>query len=464
MEEKKRSIWKKVGLISGLIVGLLMLITYGVIAIYFSDHYFYHTVINGKDYSFRTPLEVEEGFKNDLKNYSLEISGRAGAMDTILPPDIKLEYKPDETAKLILEEQIGILWISGYLFPHDYEVPVSVQYDNSLMTEQMNDLVFYKEEFIKKPHKASLIFEEETGSYRLEPGSAGTELNRKKTDEAIQNAVRNLDSKLDLEEADCYLYQEEEEDLANLNKVLGEANQFLAARIEYDWFGNEVVVDAPVIKDWILLEEEHATLDEAKIEDFVTAQSKSYDTYGRNRKFKTTDGRELELKSGGYGWKTNREEETKLLIELIRQGQQEKRFPEYTFKANYAGENDIGSSYVEIDLGRQHLYLYVEGELIVESDFVSGNVSRGWTTPPGVFGLTYKTRNAVLRGENYETPVSYWMPFNGNIGMHDAGWRASFGGEIYMNGGSHGCVNLPPENAKIIYEYLYTGFPVICYY
>ena len=119
---------------------------------------------------------------------------------------------------------------------------------------------------------------------------------------------------------------------------------------------------------------------------------------------------------------------------------------------------------MEIDLGKQHLYLYVEGELILESDFVSGNASRGWNTPAGVFGLTYKTTNAVLRGENYATPVSYWMPFNGNIGMHDATWRNSFGGEIYLTNGSHGCINLPYENAKVIYEYVYTGFPIVCYY
>ena len=51
-----------------------------------------------------------------------------------------------------------------------------------------------------------------------------------------------------------------------------------------------------------------------------------------------------------------------------------------------------------------------------------------------------------------------------NIGMHDATWRSAFGGDIYRTNGSHGCINLPFEKAKIIYDYVYTGFPVICYY
>lgn len=73
-----------------------------------------------------------------------------------------------------------------------------------------------------------------------------------------------------------------------------------------------------------------------------------------------------------------------------------------------------------MNLTAQHLFFYKDGELILESDFVSGNTSRGYTTPPGIFGLTYKQRDAVLKGENYRSPVKFWMPFNGGIGFHDA--------------------------------------------
>src|SRR5699024_3420396 len=108
-------------------------------------------------------------------------------------------------------------------------------------------------------------------------------------------------------------------------------------------------------------------------------------------------------------------------------------------------------------------YFYKEEKLLVESDFVSGNVARGYTTPPGAYPLTYKERNATLRGQGYASPVSYWMPFNGGIGMHDASWRSSFGGTIYKTNGSHGCINLPYAAAKTIYENISKGMPVLCY-
>ena len=118
---------------------------------------------------------------------------------------------------------------------------------------------------------------------------------------------------------------------------------------------------------------------------------------------------------------------------------------------------------MEINLTAQHLYMYKDGKLLVESDFVSGNLARGWGTPAGTYPLTYKQRNAVLKGENYRTPVDYWMPFNGGIGMHDAKWRGAFGGSIYRTNGSHGCINLPHSVAKTIYENIQSGIPVICY-
>ena len=98
----------------------------------------------------------------------------------------------------------------------------------------------------------------------------------------------------------------------------------------------------------------------------------------------------------------------------------------------------------------------------MESDFVSGNLSKGWGTPAGTYPLTYKQRNAVLKGEGYRTPVDYWMPFNGGIGMHDATWRSSFGGTIYKTGGSHGCINLPHRNACNLLQPGWNGEGNLC--
>ena len=106
------------------------------------------------------------------------------------------------------------------------------------------------------------------------------------------------------------------------------------------------------------------------------------------------------------------------------------------------------------------LYFSNEHNIICEyslSDFFRafwdcGDWNKGNGTPVGIYGITYKERDATLKGENYSSDVSFWMPFNGNVGMHDATWRSMFGGDIYLTNGSHGCINLPYKKANEIFD------------
>ena len=223
------------------------------------------------------------------------------------------------------------------------------------------------------------------------------------------------------------------------------------------------MLDGSIIKDWLIMEEDTLDVDPALVREYVNALSRKYDTWGKKREFRTTNGETITIAEGAYGWWMNRPEETEALVELIRSGKSEERTPIYHAQAAQYGEDDIGDSYVEIDLTSQHLWVYKDGVLVEETDFVSGNVSRGYNTPVGIYGITYKERNTTLRGANYASKVSYWMPFNGNVGMHDASWRSTFGAEIYLRNGSHGCVNLPPKKAEVIYEHVEKGEPVIVY-
>ena len=128
--------------------------------------------------------------------------------------------------------------------------------------------------------------------------------------------------------------------------------------------------------------------------------------------------------------------------------------------------NTVGDSYIEVDLTTQHMYMYLDGELIVETPVVTGNRSWGMETPEGVWSLLSITRNATLVGPNYRTPVSYWMPFTTRgHGIHDSTWRTSgYGGDIYLYDGSHGCVNTPIDKVAIVFENAYLGMPVITFH
>ena len=225
------------------------------------------------------------------------------------------------------------------------------------------------------------------------------------------------------------------------------------------------MVDREQISSFIHLDGYEASLDEEAVTAWVRELAGNRDTYKKERSFKSTLRGVIKVKGGNYGWLLNQEEESQALLAHIEQGEKIHKEPAYTERGKVWSSNyDIGDTYIEVDMGAQHMWFYKDGQLIVDTDVVTGNMSRRNGTPAMVASIQYKARNAVLRGRDYETPVSYWMPFYRNYGIHDANWRARFGGDIYLTGGSHGCVNTPPAKMKILFEEAERGTPVVLYY
>ena len=149
----------------------------------------------------------------------------------------------------------------------------------------------------------------------------------------------------------------------------------------------------------------------------------------------------------------------------IKEGKTGTVEPVYLYEGKSRDTNDIGGTYVEISIQDQEMWCYKDGVVVVDTPVVTGNVSKGYDTPAGsVWAIDAKKHDAVLKGEGYTQPVTYWMPFNGNVGIHDADtWRSQYGGEIYKTSGSHGCVNTPTANAEKIFNTVEIGTPVIVY-
>ena len=149
----------------------------------------------------------------------------------------------------------------------------------------------------------------------------------------------------------------------------------------------------------------------------------------------------------------------------MKNGEVKTREPVYSQTAVSRNKDDIGNTYIEIDYTNQHMWYYENGVMKIDTDIVSGNISRGNGSHDGVFKIVYKKSPAVLKGEDYESNVTYFMPFAYNVGIHDASWRnGKFGGNIYKTSGSHGCINAPLEVADTIYKKIEVGTPVIAYY
>ena len=444
------------------VLAVLLVICYLTGLVIFTRVFYPDTTLNGVACGMKNPEETEELLAAAITDYELSVEGRHGVSGLITSAQIGLKPVFNGTVKKALRSQRAYAWPLLFHTSQELSVEEVTLYSKESLRNAVKELPVFEVKNIKKPVDAYVgdvtdegyvITKEDNGSVPIE-GAIVT---------AVSEAVNTLEKTVDIDNNTCYETAEVTSEDPGLNTLVTNLNQYCAAKITYKFGEQTEVLDGEKISEWITVDGTDVSFDESSVSDYVKSLARKYDTFGQPHKFTKHDGEEITVTQGAYGWWIDRTAESEELLAAIKSGYRGERTPVYKAEGATRGENDFGNNYVEIDLTSQHLWVYKEGKVVVESDFVSGNVSKGNGTHVGIYGITYKERDATLSGANYSSHVSYWMPFNGNEGMHDATWRSSFGGEIYMTNGSHGCVNLPKDKAALIFDEVEKGEAVIVY-
>jgi lipoprotein-anchoring transpeptidase ErfK/SrfK len=460
--KKKRKIFK---IVMGITVSLCTVTAaYTGIGIYFKDHFYYGSEINSINVSGKSVQEVNELMAAELQKYTLNLKERGGKNELITASEIGLKYNSDGKFENLKNEQNPFMWISSVFNKEGYKMTEGITLDKKKLQERLDKLSCFDSKNIIEPKDASIKHED--NRYMIVEEVDGNKVNKDILYEHMVKAVLNKEAAIDLEEIDCYVKPQLTSSSPKIVEASDKLNKYVSSKITYTFGERKEVIDASTINEWLTFDKNYVvTFDEEKMKDYVKELFRSYNTVGTTRKFVTASRKTIRISGGDYGWWVNTSKEIEYLSTALKEGQVITKEPAYTRKAfSYRNNiNDIGNTYVEIDLTKQHLWFYKNGKLIVQGNVVTGNVSQNNTTPKGIYILKYKKRNAVLRGDDYATPVKYWMPFNGGIGIHDASWRSVFGGGIYLTNGSHGCVNSPEYVAKTIFNNIKEGTPIICY-
>lgn len=475
-KKKKCAKWQKKVLICGTVIACIFGLVYAGGAFYYKDKFFKGTKINGVSCDNLTAKEAEKKIKDKIQDYSLEITFKNGEKEVIDGKEIDYEYLSDGKIQEHLEKQNPFLWTSGFFKERNYEVGKAITFDETKLQEKLNTFACMQEENMIPPKDAYIAFE--NNSFVIKPEEAGTTLDKALLTEKLLAFVKESKNTFSVEEAGVYMLPtvtDEDEMLKYQQEVW---NGCAAVTVTYTFGEKKEVLDGMTVKDWMTYDEngnyvENLGVLQQHIRDYVQMLGEKYNTIGTKRTLTSTyTGEPVAVSGGSYGYLIDiRGERAQLLKDIQSHGNIE-REPIYAKRGKAYGENDIGNTYVELDLSAQHLWYYKDGALLMESDFVSGTYNdKSRRTPSGIYSLAYKQRNQVLRPApnpdgtyDYESPVSYWMPFNGGIGLHDANWRGRFGGNIYRNSGSHGCINLPVSFAGKFYESIEAGCPIVCFY
>ena len=423
--------------ITAAIFGAVVVCTYIVISIWFMFHYNYKTYINDIDYSFYSLDDVDAYIESYIQDYSLTLKLRGGEEHVIKPEDISLDIKPNITAKKIISEQNGFLWPYYMLKRKDYDLYYSASYDKDALEKLLKSYDSLDESKMEKPEDAYVKIKD--GESTIIPESEGNYLDFDRLCCIIDEAIVKGESVLDVSESDAYESPEltaDSEEIVNEQKELA---KILEMTITYEIDQVSWKLTSKEYGDWISNVKGKWKFSEDKVREYVENIASRYDTYGVPRNFRTHNGDVITLANTWYGWMIDVDGETEELMKLLEAGESTTHTPPFDCYAAvyHDGGDDIGDSYIECDFGQQHVYAYVDGNLVWDSDCVTGSLANNgkYRTPEGVYTILYKKTPAVLIGDDYETPVTYWMPFIGElgIGFHDASWRSSFGGDIHIS-------------------------------
>lgn len=444
-------------------MGALLGVAYIGAAVYFSFHFYSDTFLYGIDCSRKTVFEVKSEVKTKLSNYVLEVRERENKTETISASQIDLAYVDNGGIDRMLKAQRAYIWPVMMLLEQEPADSVSFSYDESLALARLNELECMDSVRAVAPRDA-YIGATDTG-YEVVKEVMGTTLDQKKTQEAVLRALDSGATAVSLEEEGCYVNPEIYQDNEELQSDAAAMSELAQANITYTFGSETEIVDAARIRDWIVrLADGSFVIDDMRVTDYVESLAAKYDTFGLPLEFYTSIGTTVTLSGGDYGWCIDQDAMVVALLNALAEGYRGEMEPVYLYSAMSHENQGIGYTYVEICISRQEMWCYQDGNLIVDTPVVTGNPNKGNATPSGgVWAIDAKKRNAILTGEGYTAPVDYWMPFNGDVGIHDMQQRAYFGGSIYLSNGSHGCINTPYDQVQIIYDAVSVGTPVIVY-
>lgn len=443
-------------------------------SLYFSAHFLPNTKVGTYDASGMTVDELAQQITTAGQNYTATVSGDNFSLQ-VAGSDI--DYSTDGTtfAQSAKSQYNAWEWPLLVFQSHNYDVSEGVSYDADKLATIVGNAVDAFNQTATAPVNATIQYDSSTQQFSIVDAQGGTTLDKDSVQQAVSTGVQDANSQISLDDSDLQ-QPTVTADTQSLKDSLTRANQLASSDLTLTYNGTTIVtVPAATFASWFTVDDSgNISGNLETITKWAQGDlSKQYDTVGASRTYTRPDGKQFTVSGGTYGWELNGADLAQNIVNAIQQGQATAEVPMKSTAVNWVqGGQDWGARYIDVDLSEQHARMYDEsGNLIWESDFVSGDPTKNNQTPSGVYTInTNKGTNQTLKGldENgdgqpdYTSQVTYWMPFVDNlVAFHDASWRSSFGGTIYSGNGSHGCVNLPSSAAATLYQLTQVGDVVV---
>ena len=459
-----------------LIAALLILLCLGAyvgIARYYATGFTFGTWINGIYCTGKSIEEVNHELLAKTKYQGCSILFYDQHVEHYKPATDQITFDYTQKLKKIQQKQNPWLWpsnvVASFTDLSETNLMPDIQLDENDFHDYFYQLAEVTEALQRKPQVR--ILKNARDGYILENTKTDV-LDPRKAYQICLSSIEEGARTVDLEKQGCYqnltLTDAEQAVLKQYDRL----NEFLNFELTYDMGDSNVVYGHTALSDLVAIQTDSSflldqdgnfTWDQEKVKELIQKLAAEYDTYKGTRVFHTTRGDDVTVTGGTYGNQIDQKKETEFLTQALLAHKTCNHIPAYKRQAFIRGKEDIGNTYIEVDLTNQMLYCYIDGKQQVDTPIVTGNMMRHRETPPGTYFIYQKQKNRILRGPGYASHVNFWMPVKNGIGIHDALWRDEFGGTIYQKAGSHGCINTPYDAMEKLYGICEVGMPVIMY-
>lgn len=434
---------------------------------YYSDRFVFNTYYGNINISGLTVSQAKEKIEQTVANKSIVLTENGKQVATIPATQGIYQFYNDQILEQMFTSQNPLEWFLNIVQAQSIDqilsekVTVNDEKLESIVTELGIDNTQRQ-----SSQNATIEYTDSQG-YHVVAGQTGTEIDFQKLGYAVLESIENGTDTVALESA--YQAPEINENSDEINEMMAYIDKVLSTSITLQIAGENIEIPQSEIEKWVHFNEQNqVVVDEDAVKQYLETLNEQYATVGTTRQFVSTLRGEVTVPVGILGWEIDIPQEIENIVADLRRGESVVRKAAFTGIGNRLGErDDIGSTYIEVDLVNQMMYLYVNGEVIVATNIVSGR--QGTETVPGANAVIEMLRNTDLVGTNpsgvdYSVPVSYWIRFDYMAqGIHDASWQSYFGGNAYISSGSLGCINTPLNEVAIIYEYVDYGTPVIVF-
>lgn len=452
--------------------------------VYYSSRFYPNTWIADFEISGMKYEEAKQKLPEVYANYQLEMIGRNEGKTVLSKDDINYSVNIDSSLKEQYDIQHEDFTIFSIFEKKELKIDLGVSYDEQKLETFLKKCELYvgsQNYPITKPEDAKVVFSDDKKSLVIAEEIEGNAVQYDRFKESVKKALSEGMHSVSLEEMAVYqkpqITAEDEGLVQELNACNAMILRWITWKIDDDI---QETLGPKKIYSWCKYNNGKVTFKKQAVRDWMEQLCRKYKTVGVTRTFTNHKGKEVKVAGGDYGWEFNYETMVSDLLRTLKKsvnaeaqkaylenpGEDTKKALTTKLKTKYLTtafqrdtvekENDFDTkNFTEISLKDQKVYVIRNGKVKFSCRLISGLPVKDRQTRTGAYYIKEHQTHRVLVGEDYKTPVDYWVRITWTgTGFHAAPWQAwsRWTKDTYKTRGSHGCLNLEPKNAQKIYE------------